>query len=145
MIANQNLLRKKLRSLALRLFWYLENNNNTNFETNGEKVFMENLFNYFHELNHGRTIIFDIGANVGDYTKRLLDKSTQRNIKVDIHVFEPTQSCFEILKNRFSKANQIILNKKAISNRKGTTEIFYDQQQSSLASLHKRNLSAYSI
>lgn len=145
MITKQSFLRKKLRSLMLRFFYHLENNNNTNFATNGERVFVENLFKYFKENVDSEIMIFDIGANIGGYTQMLLDNSAEIKGKVRIHLFEPTQSCMEVLDKKFSSSGQIILNKKAVSNRDGTSDIFYDQKQSGLASLHRRNLSAYSL
>lgn len=36
-------MQKELRRLSYRIFNYIENNGNANFEQNGEKIFIENL------------------------------------------------------------------------------------------------------
>lgn len=145
MIVKQSFFRRKLRSLLLLLFSKLENNNNTNFATNGEKLFIDNLFEYLHRRNQDKAVLFDIGANIGEYSQMLLKKSAQINSEVAIHLFEPTQSCFDILQKKFAHSAKVILNKKAVSSSFGTAEIYYDAPKSGLASLHKRNLDAYSI
>lgn len=64
---------------------------------------------------------------------------------MEIHLFEPTLACFDILQKKFAHFDEVVLNKKAVSNNFETVEIFYDEQKSGLASLYKRNLNAYSI
>lgn len=147
MIVKQSFLRNRFRSLVLRIFCYLENNGNADFLTNGESFFLDGLFDSFGKNchNHTEIILFDIGANIGEYTQVLLDKSTYLNNKVKIHLFEPTQACFDILQKKFAHFDEIVLNKKAVSNNFETVEIFYDEQKSGLASLYNRNLNAYSI
>lgn len=146
MIVRQSFLRNKFRSLILRIFCYLENNGNADFLTNGESFFLDSLFDQFEKnCRDHKVILFDIGANIGKYTQRLLDKSTHLNNKVEIHLFEPTKACFDILQKKFAHFDEVVLNKKAVSNNFETVEIFYDEQKSGLASLYKRNLNAYSI
>lgn len=144
MIATQSIFHKKFRSLALRVFRYLENNGNYNFATNGEDYFVKNLFHYLKSLK-GEVILFDVGANIGDYAQLLLDRSKVLSNEASIHVFEPVQSCFEILQNRFAQNSRMVLNRKAVSNTNGEVEIYFDKQGSELASLYRRNLSAYSL
>jgi len=59
-------IKRKLRGFSLRIFNKIENNGNTCFEQNGEKVFIDNLFNTFKDAGE-RMIVFDIGANIGEY------------------------------------------------------------------------------
>jgi hypothetical protein len=47
MFTEKSLIKRKLRGLAFRVFNKIENNGNCNFENNGEKVFIDNLFNSF--------------------------------------------------------------------------------------------------
>lgn len=145
MIVKQTFFRRKLRSLLRLLFSKLENNNNADFATNGEEFFVDNLFEYLKKNVKGESVLFDVGANLGDYTQILLDKSAQINGNVQIHLFEPTRSSFEVLKNKISGDDRTVLNNKAISNKNETAEIFYEREQSSLASFYRRNLDAYSI
>jgi FkbM family methyltransferase len=143
MLVRAGFFRNKLRSLAFAVFNWLENNNNARFATNGEKRFLDVLFRRLNNNDSGRKVLFDIGANIGTYSRMLLDRS-HRSGEVDIHVFEPTHECFEILQNKFSRTNGIILNRKAVSDSNGTADIFFDVEKSSLASLYKRNLDVYS-
>lgn len=145
MITSQNTIHNKIRSLSLRIFNYLENNGDTNFQTNGEEFFVDNLFAYLKKRYQDEITLFDIGANIGDYTQVLLDKSSSFQNKLKIHVFEPTQSCYEVLKKKFSGVEEVVLNQMAVSNCNGTAKIFSNEQKSGLASLYKRNLDAYSI
>jgi len=88
-----------IRSLLISTLDRIENNNNCNFETNEEKLFLENLFADFSKDKEKKRIIFDIGANTGEYSQLLLDCVEQHNVPTDIHVFEPTAKCFEDLVN----------------------------------------------
>ncbi len=147
MIIRCNYLSRKLRSLAYRTFNYLENNGNANFNTNGERLFLNNLLNMYQGMKLDRMVIFDIGSNTGDYIQMVLERPPPWTINGVIHLFEPMQACFDILNKRFSNytLHNIVLNKKAVSNNNGVAKIFYDVDKSGLASLYKRNLNAYTI
>jgi FkbM family methyltransferase len=145
MFARQTMIQRKLRSLALRLFYAVENNGDADFETNGERVFFNNLFALLTSNTAGDLILFDVGANVGKYSQMILDKSKMSNVNIRLHLFEPTSSSFEVIKEKFSGINQIILNRKAVSEIDGEAEIFFDRACSRWASLYKRNLSAFSV
>ena len=123
----------------------VENNNNCNFETNGEKLFLRNLFREFSGDNEKTRIILDVGANIGKYSQMVLDFAEHYNVSVDIHAFEPTVRCFETLENRFKTYGNVYLNRKALSDTESKHLIYYDQDQSGLASLYKRNLRHYNV
>lgn len=134
-----------LGAVSFKIFSKLDNNNNCDFRTNGERRFVEDLLRYIVRSEPEWVVFFDIGANVGEYTKMLLEKCADLQITAEIHVFEPTRSCFEIMVTKFGNSDHIFLNQKAVSNSTGTVEIYYDSEKSGLASLYKRNLDAYSI
>ncbi len=144
MFKRSNIFKRFLRSQALRFFHFLENDGNCDFKTNGEQRFTDNLFEYLKKNSPGEMTIFDVGANVGKYSEMILGRADLTG-KLKLHVFEPTASCMEALEGKFKGRSEVFLNKLAVSNRVGTSELFYDRKQSGLASLHKRNLSAYSI
>lgn len=143
MLIKPGFFQNKLRSLAFAAFNRLENNNNAHFESNGEKRFIDDLFQHLNDTILGKKVLFDVGANIGAYSNMLLDKSRQIG-EIEIHVFEPTQACFQLLQSKFSHISNVILNKQAVSDSAGTSKIFFDEQKSSLASLYQRNLTAYS-
>lgn len=142
MFTRINFFQRKLRGLALRLFFWIENNNNIDFSSNGEEYFIDAFTSYCAKADIKQLEIFDVGANKGDYTQILLEKFSKQNLNVCINVFEPTVSCFRLLTKRYATSKNVILNQMAVSNATGSAEIFYDQEESALASLHQRNLSA---
>lgn len=124
---------KKLYHLVIKL----DNSGNCNFDANGEKKFIKDIFKELTGKNN--IILFDVGGNMGDYTQMLFDNVKNLTESFEIHVFEPTQYCFDKLNNRFDDKN-IHLNSSACSNVTGFAKIHYDHEGSGLASMYQRNL-----
>lgn len=143
MFKKLSLVERKLRGLSLRIFNYIENNGNPNFDKNGEKVFIENLITSFKNGGKKKKTVFDIGANIGEYSEMIKDKS--KRIDIDLHLFEPTKSCFTTISEKFKNDDNINLNNFGASNENGQATIYYDREQSGLASLYQRNLNAYNL
>lgn len=141
-IKNENKIIKKIKNYLIKILNYLENNNNCNFKTNGEEKFINDFFSIYRD---SKMILFDIGGNIGDYSTIMQKKCKEYKIDYTIHIFEPTKSCFSILKEKFGKDKSIIVNNFGISNANTTATIYYDKENSGLASLYRRNLKAYSI
>lgn len=76
MFAKQSIFKRKLRFLLLQFLYKIENNRNSDFKTNGESFFIDNLFEYLNTnyVNQNKIILFDIGANIGRYSKLLFEK-----------------------------------------------------------------------
>lgn len=129
-----------------KLIDVLENNNNSNPDKNGEHLFIDFLLKNVAK-NNENLVIFDVGANKGEYTKHLVEKISKQNkgLKYNIHLFEPTEISFAKLKDGFDNQDNIFLNNYALSDASGEESIFYDKQGSGLASLYERNLSYYDI
>ena len=145
MFHSSGFLHRKLRGLVIRVFYWLENNNNIDFYSNGEEYFIDAVTSYLTSLKHSHIEIFDIGANKGEYSQILLDKLSKHSIEARVHIFEPTKSCFRLLLDGYGAMPNFVLNQTAVSNKSGTAQIYYDQQESVLASLHQRNLSAFGL
>lgn len=92
-----------------------------------------------------KRIIFDVGANIGEYSQMLLDCSERYKVPIELHVFEPTAKCSEILDDKLKVYDNITLNRQGLSDTKGKCLIYYDKEQSVLTSLYKRNLEYYNI
>jgi FkbM family methyltransferase len=144
MYAQISIIRRKLRGLAWMVFNKIENNGNARFEENGEKVFIENLFKIFKTSSKQR-IVFDIGANIGEYSSMLLDSSQRHGVDLELHLFEPTKNCFKIISEKFESKNNVTPNSFGVSDLNTTAKIFYDKEQSGLASLYQRNLDSYNL
>ncbi|HMG83790.1 MAG TPA: FkbM family methyltransferase [Ferruginibacter sp.] len=103
--------------------------------TNGERAFFIDLL----KKEKGEIVLFDVGANVGDYTKMLLQElQSQARSDYAIHLFEPQNKCYVILCNEFKNDDRIIINNFALSDSKGAATIHYDHSGSTSASLFKR-------
>jgi len=144
MYTKMSFVRKKLRGLSLKIFNKIENNGDCNFDNNGEKVFINNLFNAFKNGGENK-VMFDIGANIGEYTDMLETKALQSNVTVELHLFEPTKSCFTTISNKYIDKNNIVLNNFGVSNSDNDATIYYDKEESGLASLYQRNLESYNL
>ena len=146
MLVKSNILKKFIKSQLMRTFNWMENNNNCDFKNNGEKLFIDNLFDkVLIKDREKEKIIFDVGANTGEYSQMILDISSRKSIPVAVHLFEPTEKCFQILEDKYLSSYNVFLNKFGLSNVEGVIDIYYDEEKSGLASLHKRNLSYYNI
>jgi len=143
MLIKRSFIKNKLRNLSLRVFSKIENNGNADFRKNGEDFFLNNIFKYFGGDSDKR-VIFDIGANIGEYSQIIQKKSNQFDIDIQLHIFEPTHSCFNILLNKFT-SDDVILNNFGVSDKNITSKIFYDKEKSGLASLYQRNLDSYNL
>ncbi|MBQ7577010.1 MAG: FkbM family methyltransferase [Synergistaceae bacterium] len=92
----------------------------------------------------GKTIIiFDVGANKGQYSQFLLDFFSDDNI--EIHSFEPGHETFKILYANLGSESKITLNNFGLSDSKSQSTLFYDKAGSGLASIYKRQLDYLNI
>lgn len=86
-------------------------------------------------------IVFDIGANLGEYTKAWL---TQHET-AQVVGFEPSSQAFDHLQERFADAPRVRLINKACSEEVGEATLFSDRPASGLASLSRRKLDHFGI
>lgn len=145
MIAKKSIIRRKLRSLLLLALNAIENNNNAEFAGNGERLFVRELLKFLARNAQPPFVMFDIGANVGHYSRMLLDQARQDGARVELHLFEPMRECQGELRGRFGDLASVRIVASAVSNKNEVTTIFFDRPGSALASLYKRNLDQYSI
>jgi len=117
---------------------------NSGFDTNGEKFFIDNLLHSLKMKKKGG-VMFDIGANVGEYSQMIQHKSEGIGMTVDLHLFEPTKSCFSTISTKFKEMSAIKLNNFGVSDSDSVATIYYDKEQSGLASLYQRNLDCYDL
>ncbi len=85
-------------------------------------------------------ILFDVGANIGEYTKALHNEFP----KAQIHSFEPAKETFRTLSNNVSQQN-VVLNNVGIGNKIGKQTLYFDEEKSGLASLYNRQLDYFGI
>jgi FkbM family methyltransferase len=110
-----------------------DNDCNENMLRNGEKKIVDFLIK-----NNLANIIFDVGANVGDYLAIILDHKKP----IVIYAFEPGPRNVELLKKRFSSTANVTIVSKALSHKEDTTDFYQhiDPQMSgsdSIYDMHK--------
>lgn len=99
------------------------NDNNFDRNTNGEYWFLKRIIPKVK-------VVFDVGANSGDYSKSILEI----NDKVTIHAFEPDTRAFEILKKNIGdKAN---INNIAMGEKEGEMTLYRHKNKTVFNSLY---------
>jgi len=103
--------------------------------TSGEII----LFKVLKELlpPTAEVIIFDVGANVGDFTALAVQ---YLGVHVKIHAFEPARGVFHQLAARFCTDERITVNNIALGREVGERPLFGTSNESGMASLLNRNL-----
>lgn len=117
---------EKLHLLALKGMNYGSANSPLD---SGEASILNDLVNELPE----NPIIFDVGANCGQYIDLLSEKACRK--KIQIHVFEPDHNCFQILEQRFRRERNIVINNFAIGDKVGTAKLFSGAKASVNATL----------
>lgn len=141
-IRSESVIKRKVKSLLLKIYNIIENNNDTRFSKNGEEALLNFICSAY---KNRKCVFFDVGSNVGAYTEKFITLSKKYNIDFEVHVFEPMQKSFEILEKKFGQNQRVHLNKFAASSETGVTKIYFDKEESTLASLYERDLDAYHI
>lgn len=96
-----------------------------------------NLFKMLRRRASGSLVVFDVGANHGQFLSLAL-KSLEGE-DYHIHCFEPSKEAFGSLLSR-GPESRVILNNFAVGNCEGTRVLYYDRSGSGMASLTKREL-----
>ncbi len=88
--------------------------------------------------NKRDAIIFDVGANAGNYTKLVLDVFGNRPIRV--FSFEPVKNVFERLAKNLAADRRVLLQNIALGEISGNAVIFSNPKSSELSSFYDRRL-----
>jgi FkbM family methyltransferase len=107
---------------------------------NGERHLLAELR---RNLPDGVPYLFDVGANVGNYTAMLLENFGDAMAK--IHAFEPSSLAFRRLEQRYRDSQHVVLNNFGLADRDGTAVLYSDREGSEMSSLTERRLSHHGI
>lgn len=107
---------------------------------NGERLMQRQLLRAC-STNRIQPVIFDVGANVGDWSLSLLGISSECGAEegLVLHCFEPVQSTVERLEQRlksFSARTKIRIVPVAVSDQLGTGDMYVVGEQAGTNSLH---------
>jgi len=129
--------RRAFRALGLRLFKLAENDDEPRLERNGEAWLLRSLLaNHAAENRSGRPfVVYDAGANEGDYTGNVLTQADRIGCGVEIHLFEPSPFCVETLRKRFGGEAAARITCAALSDQEGSAWLHGGKNGSSQASL----------
>lgn len=112
----------------------------TNVKESGELILVKKII----ESQLNKAIIFDVGANIGDFSNLIINELTGK-VDVELHSFEPSKVTFKKLEENVKLNKNIFLNNLALGNKQGEAELFFDEAGSGLASLTKRKLKHFNI
>ncbi len=91
-------------------------------------------------------VIFDVGANYGQYLNLLIKYLKDKNIT--IHCFEPDEYAFKKLNEKFGRLDYVVLNKFALGSENNNATLYGKKKggvDSSLINTDKDNLEQFSI
>lgn len=106
-----------------------------NFEHSGELTVLKLI-----KKLGANEVLFDVGANVGMYTKELVRLFPNAKI----HSFEPSKDTFNTLRSNVAERN-VRLNNMGISDKREKCILYSDKANSGLASLYDRQLDYFGI
>ncbi len=115
--------------------------NGGDFEVSGELKAVQ----YAREkLNkQERAIIFDVGANMGNYSKKIINLF-QGN-RFSIYAFEPSQKMFLELKRNLGEREELHYNNIGLGRSASVNKLYKNENLSGLSSIYKRKLDHYNI
>ena len=108
-------------------------------ETSGERA----VFSLLRQRVSGSCIVFDVGANLGQFLGATL--AAFPDGRCDVHCFEPGVGTFRRLSERHGTAANVRLNNVAVGKERGEATLWYDQEGSGIASLTKRDLAHFGV
>lgn len=127
-----------------RILDRLNSQNNANITRNGELYFLKEILSYFSKSKQS-VVVFDIGANIGEYTE-LIHQSLETKFKnFSVYTFEPVLSTYKQLEKRCAGLSNVKLYQLGVSGEDSEAVIYKDQESSTLASLYQRDVSEYDI
>lgn len=128
-----NLFFEKLYALSLRQMNF---GRASDYRTNGELYSLKQLA---QKWSNTPVTMFDVGANVGEFTREILEAFKERSFQ--LYVFEPSTTAIIQLRERVPDLPNVHLEQLALANEEGTADLFFPSEGSALASLHQRDLS----
>lgn len=133
-LMNVQLIRSLAWRLGRRLYCWARREVTNDPATNGEYWLTEQLIS---RLTGDTAIMMDIGANQGNWTAHARGVLDRLGKKGAIYAFEPTQSTYAFLSNRFKSDDCIKPNKIALSVHTGEAEFFVVGELAGTNSLHR--------
>lgn len=130
--------RRRMWRLGRALYRVARNDVDNDPSRNGEAWLQARLLELFRD--EPRMVVFDVGANVGGWTRMLLDQvPADRAERLDVYAFEPVRSTLETFHQRlgghprFGRVHPVAA---ALSDADGTVEMYEIEPNGTTNSLH---------
>ena len=114
--------------------------NGGDFKQSGEISVANYIYNKYK--NESQITIFDVGANVGEYSKAL---SKVFGTKAIIYSFEPSINTYKLFIEKTKNINSIIPNNLGLSDKECNQTLYTNSEGSGLASVYQRKLDHFGI
>jgi FkbM family methyltransferase len=131
--------RRALRIAGLKAFHFSENNENSHSSRNGEAWLVRKVVECGIRRRAEALVVFDVGSNVGDYTRLVLLEAGRAHCPVHVHAFEPSPHNAEILQRVFANEPTVQMTCAAAGEEPGEAILYSGRSGSSQASLVKRS------
>lgn len=111
-------------------------------DTNGEKNIIHCVIKNLAK-NDESMVVFDVGANIGDWTMAAWDIATRLDVehRLEVHAFEPAPETFTTLERQIAQHEvpdrAVHLVRRALSSIEGNTEMFIVGENAATNSLHQ--------
>ena len=109
--------RKRSWQLGRRLYMTARGENPNQIEANGETTLARALIDQFSEDRP--MIVWDVGANIGDYTAMVLDQARAAQKDCRLELFEPSAKSADALEARFANDDRVRIHRMALSSQPG--------------------------
>lgn len=131
------------RKLGRSLFRWAENNDDARMDHNGERWLLRELLRaHVARTESCPFVAFDVGANVGDYTRAMLDEARAARAAIKVHAFEPSPASAARLRQSI-RTESVRIMEVALSDHTGEGTLHGGQAGSSHASLFERPLESH--
>lgn len=138
-ISGNNVMQRFYRKLY-RLSLNGMNYGNSNIEHSGELQVLKYIRRNLKQ--NGRFVIFDVGGNVGNYSKALAAFFGEQAY---IHAFEPSEKTYQQFIKNTATLKDIKANNVGLSDKAEILPLYTNPQFSGLSSLYHRNLAHHGI
>jgi FkbM family methyltransferase len=108
----------------------------SDFSTSGEEWVLGYIKSKMEKKSE--IIIFDVGANIGEYTKQI--KNIFDNLTFKIYSFEPSKTTYDKLKQNIGEQQNIYIYNLGFNDKDTTTTLYSNKSSSGIASIYQRNL-----
>lgn len=128
---------KILEKTIIKCEFFMGIGTGTNVHESGERF-------CFILIKNRNPIIFDVGANQGQFAKEALDWLNKEEKEGKVYSFEPSKKTYSMMTNNIANPMHIAHNI-GLGKEKTSMRLYYDEEGSGLSSLTKRDLEFVNI